>query len=139
LDKTGYNELVKCIELNHIVLYKLNCEMNDEVFEQGFGQAKVELKPSFNLINKTENKIKVEANFLVEVIEEKAKRIIFNINCSFLLFYSINGKCEDEKIIKEFIDRNVRLNAWPYGREIISSITARMGLPPLTIGLYKVL
>lgn len=31
--------------------------------------------------------------------------------------------------------KNKPLNAWPYGREIISSITSRMGLPPLNLGL----
>jgi preprotein translocase subunit SecB len=138
LDKAKYNELIKCIELNQIILYKLDCNVNDDVFEKPFNQAKVEFKPSFKLINKTENKIKVEANFSVKVTEENTNREIFNINSSFLLFYSISKRCEDEDSIKEFIDRNVRLNAWPFGREIINSMTARMGLPPLTIGLYKV-
>ncbi len=146
LDKSGvlllvkeeYNKLIKCIELKRIVLCSLNCQLNSDIFKQlGPGQAKVDFKPSFNLKSKDEKSIYAEANFNVNVFEDDKNEKLFNIESSFLLIYEVKEECED-KAIEEFIKRNVPLNAWPYGREIISNLTSKMGLPPLNIGLYKV-
>ncbi|WP_422445612.1 protein-export chaperone SecB [Thermoanaerobacterium sp. DL9XJH110] len=137
MDKEKYNELVKCIELNRIILCKLNCEINVDILEEKFERAKVNFNPEFNLKKKEKNRLYAEAIFDVNVIEEKNQKMVFNINVSFLLIYNYKEECEDS-VLNEFVKRNVPLNAWPYGREIISSITARMGLPPLNIGLYKV-
>lgn len=43
---------------------------------------------------------------------------------------------EDEYILK-FIELNVPVNIWPYAREIISSITTRVGYPALILPPYK--
>jgi preprotein translocase subunit SecB len=42
------------------------------------------------------------------------------------------------KDMKQFLHRNSLILAWPYLREMISSATARMGLPPLFIGMLDV-
>ncbi|NLJ80285.1 MAG: protein-export chaperone SecB [Firmicutes bacterium] len=40
---------------------------------------------------------------------------------------------------KIFLQNNPPLNSWPYAGEIISSLTTRMGFPPLVIEPYKVI
>ncbi|MBW3600398.1 MAG: hypothetical protein KY475_24430 [Planctomycetes bacterium] len=37
-----------------------------------------------------------------------------------------------------FAERNGIYNVWPYWREFVQSITARMGLPPLTVPVFRV-
>jgi preprotein translocase subunit SecB len=37
-----------------------------------------------------------------------------------------------------FAERNGIYNVWPYWREFVQSMTARMGLPPLTIPVFRV-
>ena len=138
LGREEYKKLIECIELKKIVLCSLNCQLNSDILiQQKSGQAKVELKPSFRLKSKDEKTICAEANFNVNVFDEKNNEKILNIYSSFLLIYTLEEECEDSAI-EEFIKRNIPLNAWPYGREIISNLTSRMGLPPLDIGLYKV-
>ena len=44
----------------------------------------------------------------------------------------------DEAYIKFFAQRNVTVNIWPYARELISSLTTRMGYPTLIIEPLKV-
>ena len=139
LEREEYNKLIKCIELKRIVLASLNCQLNSDIYkQQRSGPAKVELKPSFHLKSKDEKTIYAVANFNVNVFDDDENEKIFNIEATFLLIYEMEEKCED-RVIEEFIKRNVPLNAWPYGREIISNLTCKMGLPPLIIGLYKVI
>ncbi|WP_394512536.1 protein-export chaperone SecB [Priestia aryabhattai] len=77
-------------------------------------------------------------------------QVAFEIDLQLELTYSIDekklialkeGNKEDLKIlfeqeIKEFSSRNVPVNAWPYVRELVSSLTTRMGYPPLLIPLF---
>ncbi|TYP52398.1 protein-export chaperone SecB [Thermosediminibacter litoriperuensis] len=137
MEREKYNSFVKHVELNKIVLYKLDSQFNYELLGRESGQVLVDFKPSFNLKRKEENKFLAEARFSVSVKVEESNEELIKINASFLLFYSLKEKCDDD-ILEEFIKRNVPLNAWPYGRELISSMTSRMGLPALNIGLYKV-
>lgn len=137
LDREKYNNFVKNVELNKIVLYKLDSYFNYELLEKELGQALVDFKPSFSLKYKAEAKFIAEAQFSVSVKVQETSEELIKIDASFLLFYILKEKCADD-VLEEFIKRNVPLNAWPYGREIISSITSRMGLPALNIGLYKV-
>ncbi len=42
-----------------------------------------------------------------------------------------------EEEIDEFAQFNVPYTVWPYWRELVQSLTVRMGLPPLTLPLLK--
>ena len=44
-----------------------------------------------------------------------------------------------EDVIKDFLHRNGVLNVWPYVREYVSSVTARMNLPALYLPVVKFL
>jgi len=62
----------------------------------------------------------------------------FKINAQFVLIYTIEN-LEDygQEYFKMFLDRNVPFNVWPYGRELISSLTTKLGLPALFIDPLK--
>lgn len=64
---------------------------------------------------------------------------LFEIEIIFIINYT-NRSCImlPDKDLERFLNTNVPLNVWPYARELISSITTRMGYPPLLIVPYKV-
>ncbi|PZA06051.1 helix-turn-helix domain-containing protein [Meiothermus sp. PNK-Is4] len=44
----------------------------------------------------------------------------------------------DDNLFKVFAERNLPLNLWPYLRFYVDFLTTQMGLPPLTLPLFKV-
>jgi hypothetical protein len=59
------------------------------------------------------------------------------VEAIFELRYTLRGAAEDEDL-EHFAFINSTLHAWPYWRELAQSMTVRMGLPPLTVGPFKI-
>ncbi len=57
------------------------------------------------------------------------------ITVRYLLEYEYEGDRPDRRILTLFSKRNVPMNVWPYFRELVSTLTQRMELPPLYIPL----
>jgi len=70
--------------------------------------------------------------------EEKSEKPSIAIEAEFLLIYELDN-CEDIKqdSIEAFGRVNGIYNAWPYWREFVQSTIARMGLPNLTIPVFR--
>ena len=77
----------------------------------------------------------MEASFKVEAGIEKNKPI-FDIKFIYLIEYTLKEKDLSEVeniIISKFTEKNTPVNIWPYARELISSVTTRMGYPAFII------
>jgi hypothetical protein len=48
----------------------------------------------------------------------------------------IDGEYPSDEVISGFLSRHIPLHVWPYVRELVSSMTLRMGLPPLMLPLH---
>jgi preprotein translocase subunit SecB len=138
-----YIKLIEAVELDKIFISSVNSERypNTEFKDN----IKTVVRVSQKLEFKSEDKFIALTNFNVNAHDEfDENKQLFKIDCNFLLEYRITqdlkntiGEPELSQAIEEFIKRNVPINAWPYGREFISQMTTRMGLPPLVIGTYK--
>ncbi len=131
-----YNEFVENISIENISLKYISAEnMNstktlDEnqpvIVQVGFDSSKYEKKSG---------SLYVEASFKVEAEIEKNKPI-FDIKFIYLIEYTLKEKDLSEVeniIISKFTEKNTPVNIWPYARELISSVTTRMGYPAFII------
>jgi preprotein translocase subunit SecB len=61
-----------------------------------------------------------------------------SIECTFLLIYKATTleKLENDNF-EAFGKTNGIYNAWPYWREFVQNMIARMALPPLTIPVFR--
>ncbi|MCL5669760.1 MAG: hypothetical protein M1423_00425 [Acidobacteria bacterium] len=74
-----------------------------------------------------------------ETGKEKAKPS-FRVDVSFELLYKIPPDLDPSRAeLRAFAGTNAIFNAWPYWREFVQSMTARAGLPPLTLPLFRIL
>jgi len=65
--------------------------------------------------------------------------LFVRIEARFALTYAITSQENlTEDNYEAFAQRNGVYNAWPYWREFVQSTTVRMGLPPLTLPVYRV-
>lgn len=137
--------LIEAVELDSIILRQVNSE---RFFNEDFqGDIQTEIGVAKRLEAKTSEEFLSSVHFKIKAFDHsEEEKVLFNIECNFLLQYRLNEKLlnglDNEEIgeaIELFVERNVPLNAWPYGREFISQMTTRMGLPSLVIGTYKYL
>lgn len=151
-----YRQLIESIELNKIELLSLNCSQNKDFPAEKRNSLDIALKNNIVKFELDGIELQVEAEFGViafnSVKEEnettkmediKNEDILFKIDFSLLLSYVLdmenteNLLIEFDEEIDAFVNKNVPINAWPYVRETISSMTTRMGYPALVIPTYK--
>lgn len=92
-------------------------------------------------ILKTENNFfSVIVSFKISAIQKKdPKNPIMSINAKYVLVYSFD---KVNKLLPEDIEQFAKIksieSAWPYLREFVQNLTARMGFPTLTIPVLKI-
>jgi len=81
----------------------------------------------------------VQPRFVVSAkYDEADDHELLRIEAQFALRYRVPSLAGLKKSnIEAFGELNGLYNAWPYWREFVQSTTVRMGLPPLTIPVYR--
>jgi hypothetical protein len=86
---------------------------------------------------------RIEPNFLV-VVDFKSEGLVkdappaFVVECQFELIYTAEDVSGfDNQHLRAFADLNGVYNAWPFWREVVASVTSRMGLTGITLPLYR--
>ena len=91
-------------------------------------------------VDRDGRKVTVSPRFRVDSADAKRKGAsqLLQIEAEFQLIYSINSfdQLTDENF-KAFGELNGIFNCWPYWREYVQQTTVRMGLPPLTLPVYR--
>lgn len=63
---------------------------------------------------------------------------VMSLDAAYLLVYEINPAAEIEDFCyKHFSEINGPYNAWPYWRELVQSVSCRLGLPALTVPVFR--
>ena len=71
------------------------------------------------------------------VTEEAEEGNVATLDAAFVLVYSLPSGLEVEKrCFKHFAEVNGPYNAWPYWRELVQSVTGRVGLAGVTIPVF---
>jgi preprotein translocase subunit SecB len=90
--------------------------------------------------NEDQGLIVVLARFHFEAsAEKKSQERALTIDASYALTYqveSFDGLTQDG--FEQFANLNGVYNAWPYWREFVQNTVGRMGLPPLTIPVFRI-
>jgi len=138
LDTRVYNELVSNVRIKNINLANLHIK------EVKQGLTDISLSANLDFQNEKfdleENLLRVTPHFLIEVCGDKNGQQItaFTIEFEYMIDYFIeNMSSFDVSYIELFVKRNVPVNIWPYARELISSLTTRIGYPALIIEPLK--
>jgi len=94
----------------------------------------------YTKVMKIEDKyFSIIARFKITAIQEKnSKNPIMTIRAKYVLSYSFaKDNKPSAKEIEDFSKIKSLENAWPYWREFVQNLTARMGFPTLTIPVLR--
>lgn len=68
---------------------------------------------------------------------ESSEGDLATLDAAFLLVYEVPGDLEvEERCFKHFAEVNGPYNAWPYWRELVQSVTGRIGLAGITVPVF---
>jgi len=104
-------------------------------------------KKTYNINYSTEVQVDKKAGYIIVIAkfhfeaftEGKTQKPVIVIDASFLLSYRIeNFEGLTQKGFEQFASLNGVYNAWPYWREFVQNAIVRMGLPTLSIPVFRI-
>ncbi|MHA1845694.1 MAG: hypothetical protein ACTSWE_15660 [Promethearchaeota archaeon] len=133
LNPEEYQKILSGLELENIRLKKISVELFDEYINQ---KMTVKIKDKALFEKKSSNLIKIFNDYTISVKAEDMDRE----GLKFQIRYELTFSSKNE-FTKDFFDIykkiSLPINVWPFVRECVNSITARMNIPPLTLPLIK--
>lgn len=142
---SGFSEFLPQIELNEVNVQSIQCKKNKEYqvqpekhimltySSQLIGQQGLELVFLFELtVFLYEGQERTEMNHLQE--DESVFQIEVGLE---LVYYKEQTQTFTDEIIKELAEQIVAFDAWTYARELVSSLTVRMGYRPFLLPPYR--
>ena len=81
----------------------------------------------------------IDFKFSAKKVEEgEPGEDVVSLDASFLLVYSIDKSLElDPECLTHFASVNGPYNVWPYWREFVQTATGRVGLPGVTVPVFR--
>jgi preprotein translocase subunit SecB len=126
------------VQLKDVRLISCKC---DQTPEATLGKKSYNISYSTEVqVDRKNGYIIVTAKFHFEAFtESKTQKPVILIDASFLLAYKIeNFEGLTQKGFDQFANLNGIYNAWPYWREFVQNTVARMGLPSLSIPVFRI-
>jgi len=126
------------VQLKDVRLISSKC---DQIPEASAGPKTYDINYSTEVqVDRKSGYIIVIAKFHFEAfVESKTKMPVVLIESSFLLAYKIeNFEGLTQQGFEQFANLNGIYNAWPYWREFVQNSIVRMGLPSLSIPVFRI-
>lgn len=139
-----YSKLVQSVELKEMALVDLNHHRELNL------HSPLDVKHTFRvaLASFSDSQFTARADFSLDAVpkgtetqhdEELTPDV--SIKLTYYLIYVVSpGEFKPTvELVREFVDRNVPVNVWPFIRETVAALTAKMGLPPLILRTLKII
>jgi preprotein translocase subunit SecB len=106
----------------------------DEYFAGGEDNS-ISFKLSSRPMSLQERHFDVRSTLNLTVTNEKTKKHLIQLIATFELHF--HASPTKEEFVKRFCESEIRLVVWPYFREYVNDVTARMYIPPLILPLTE--
>lgn len=130
-----YRELIDQIELSEIALLHLKQHREDEV------EFPLRANHTLDVRDKeiTNRNIRAKVDFTFQAFHKDSDHAVIEIHMTWRVSYKIDDEAftVSEEVGKEFLERNIPLNLWPYIRETVGTLTGKMGFAPLLLPTLK--
>jgi len=128
-----YAEFVKQLEILHIRLHDAKIE------SVGFWEFEGKLSVDFKTKSRYElvdDGFVIYQRYSARILDGNTKKKVARIAVTFAVYYESAIPVDDE-LYERFSNTNLIVNTWPYFREFVHNMSARMNLPPLVAPVAK--
>jgi preprotein translocase subunit SecB len=135
VDVETYRDFLKCIEIENVYLKSLSVLRKNDPGPDGvltitYGPDSHTLDEMLlNVLFST--RVKAESR----VSSSDKRQTIATMKTLHVVKYKLKIENPDEALINFFVQNNVIVNVWPYVRELVQSLSYRLDIPPIVLGV----
>jgi preprotein translocase subunit SecB len=129
-----YAKILEGIEVKQIALVELSAKSYPENIGEPVINVKLENKVEFQM-SETSGDFNGIDKFTI-IGETKNKKVV-EINIHMIAFFN-SGVKTDQPFLKLFEETSLKFFTYPYIRQIVQDVTAKMGMPPLVLPIWKI-
>lgn len=133
--KPDYEAFLASLEVYMIALTRSSFRIQRDEYFEGSEDNSISFKLSSKPISVAEKHCDIRSTLILQVTNGKSKKVIIRFAATFELHFHFS--LPNEEFIKRFCESEIRLVVWPYFREYVSDVTARMYIPPLILPLSE--
>ncbi len=134
VDPGSYNAFIEKLELVNLRLVDATVQAN---IPKPSGELEAKLSDEYSFVLTEEG---FEAYAAYKLFFYREDQLLARLEATFGLMYISQATPEEiEQNFELFKQASLPLNAWPFAREFIYNMLGRMGWPPFTLPLLKVL
>lgn len=136
LNKLTYETFLRSVKLYVLALDEVQAKLDREKYWE---HSKIsdsvtrEIGATYVSAEVEEDHFNVEAKFELTISAKADKSVMLEIKCHYSAhFHVIEGR-NSKEAAERFAKSEAKIIVWPYFRSLVSDITARMHIPPITI------
>jgi len=127
-----YTSFIESLHLHTINLKDATCEIDRDAYWKD-EEKSVAYKFTSEPTGIKGNYFNARARLEVVMTQEKSKANVIKIVATFDV--RVYAKTAPKEYVKKFCESEIRLIIWPYFREFVTDISARMYIPPIILPL----
>lgn len=133
----SYKRFLTQLQLQGLGLVDCSADLRRRLyFELQKQDSQKQIAAEYLLLEIEQNFFNAAAHFELEVSDKRSKRKALSIDCSFAAHFHFSDEVQKD-YIKQFVAAEFRLVVWPYFRQFVNDLTARMSIPPVLVPLSE--
>jgi len=132
-----YGRFVRDLRLFNVALVRCASQIDHSAYfelHKREGNASRNLSAQYGLARVAADFFDAYADFKLEITGKKKKQKVLLIKCRYEAHIHLSRKF-DRSCAERFANTEFRVVLWPYFREFVNDLSARMWIPPITIPL----
>jgi preprotein translocase subunit SecB len=131
-----YNRIMEGLELRKLHVESFSGHIDLETVRKAPKAIAVSISSDADFRSKPKNEVEITQKWDVVAKCKDSASECLNISVTYCLVMHSKERFT-KSFFQVFEGTSLAFNMWPFVREFVNSMTARMGVPPLTIPLYK--
>jgi hypothetical protein len=132
-----YEEFLRSVKLYSLALNEMSAKLDRDMY---WGLRKKsdslirEIETDYKPVDVKEDHFDIEAKLVLTIAPKLTKSTILRIACTYSAHFHASVGCSGQAA-ERFAESEARIIIWPYFRQLVSDVTGRMYIPPITIPL----
>jgi preprotein translocase subunit SecB len=131
-----YNKIMEGLELRRVHVESFSGHIDLEAVRKAGKTIAVSISSSADFQARPENEVEITQKWDVVAKPKNSELECLNISVTYCLRMHSKEKFT-KSFFRVFEGTSLAFNMWPFVREFVNNMTARMNVPPLTLPLYK--
>jgi hypothetical protein len=135
--KSNYESFLRSVKLYSLAMEEVSAKLDREGywkhFPEGEGLTR-EIGSLYKAVHIEDDHFDVIAAYELNITHEQGKKRVLEVKCKFIAHFHASIDCNSETAAR-FANSEAKIIAWPYFRNLVSDLTGRLYIPPITIPL----